>query len=252
MAGQPQRKAAKHDIIAEALRAKIYSRELPPGERIPSENDIAKEYGVSADTARKALAELAHEGLTEASQGKATVVRAFRPVHRRSIERLASGVWGRGKSIWDVDVPDRAPEVDRLDVREVDPPDLVAGVLGLDAGAKVWRRSRRYLIDGEPVMSAISYLPADLVAGTPITEPNPGEGGIYGRLAELGHGPVSFREELRSRMPTSDEVRDLHLSSGTPVILVARYAADAAGRVVEVNDMTLSAAKYILEYAFDS
>jgi len=101
-------------------------------------------------------------------------------------------------------------------------------------------------------MRANSYLPADLVAGSPITQPDPGSGGIYARLGDLGHKPVHFREELRVRMPTPEEARDLRLGPGTPVVLIARYAADDDGRVVEVNDMTLSAAKYILEYAFDS
>lgn len=252
MAGQAQRKPAKHDAIAEVLRAQIYSRELPPGARVPSENDIAKTHGVSADTARKVLAELANEGLTQASQGKATVVREFRPIRRRSIQRLSSEVWGQGVSIWDIDVPDRDLEVDDLTVVEVEPPDLVAAALDLDEGATVWRRSRRYLIDGEPAMRAISYLPAGLVAGSPITELNPGDGGIYARLADLGHKPEHFREELRTRMPTPDEVQDLRLGPGTPVILMARYAADTDGRVVEVNDMTLSGAKYILEYTFGS
>jgi len=252
VAGQAPRKPAKHDAIAEILRAQIYSRELPPGHRVPSENEIAADHGVLKDTARKVLAELANEGLTESAQGKATVVRGFRPIRRRSIQRLSAEVWEHGKSIWDVDVPDRQPEVDDLTVVEEEPSDLVASMLGLDEGATVWRRSRRYLVDGAPVMRANSYLPADLVAGSPITQPDPGSGGIYARLGDLGHKPVHFREELRVRMPTPEEARDLRLGPGTPVVLIARYAADDDGRVVEVNDMTLSAAKYILEYAFDS
>lgn len=246
------RKTAKHDKIADELRAKIHSGELAPGGRVPSENDLAAAYGVSDDTARKALARLANEGLTEPRQGAATTVRLFRPIRRSAVKRLSAEVWGRGRSIWDIDAPDRDRDVLDLTVQEVAPPTLVAASLDLPEGAQVLRRSRRYAIDGEPVMRSTSYLPVDLVGGTAIEQDDTGGGGIYRRLEDLGHKPVSFREELYVRMPRPDEVEDLNLGPGIPVILIARYAADESGRVVEINEMTLSAAKYILEYTFTS
>lgn len=252
MAGQPRRKPAKHDAIADDLRTKIYSREIGPGDRVPSENEIKDQYKVSADTARKALAELAHEGLTEVSQGSPTVVRGYRPIRRKANERLSAAVWAEGRSMWDIDAPDRERTVEDLTVTEVEAPELVAASLDLEEGDRVLRRSRRYCVDGERVMRAVSYLPADLVAGTPIAESNPGQGGIYARLVELGHKPVHFREEIRVRMPTRAEADDLQLGPGTPVAVIARYAADEDGRVVEVNEMTLNSAKYVLEYAFSS
>ncbi|MEK8141760.1 UTRA domain-containing protein [Streptomyces sp. M10(2022)] len=65
------------------------------------------------------------------------------------------------------------------------------------------RRSRRYLLDGKPVLKAVSYLPAEIADGTPIAEVDTGPGGIYARLAELGHAP-KFREEIRVRMPSKE------------------------------------------------
>lgn len=79
-----------------------------------------------------------------------------------------------------------------------------------------------------------------------------GPGGTYARLAELGHEPVHFREEIRSRMPSKDEAAELRVSAGTPVILVCRTAYAAEGHAVEVNEMTLDAASYVLEYDFDA
>ncbi|MFF2502161.1 GntR family transcriptional regulator [Streptomyces sp. NPDC058067] len=250
MADRPQRKPAKHVVIAGELREKIYSRDLAPGAPVPSEPEIAKRWGVSADTARKVLAELANEGLTEARQGVGTVVRDFRPVRRSAVKRLSEGVWGNGVSMWDVDEPDRARTVEDLSVTEIEPSPLVAAVLELDEGATVWRRSRRYCIAGEPVMRSVSHIPADLASGTPIAELDTGGGGTYKCLADIGHKPVDFREEVRVRMPRPSEVEDLGLGPGTPVVLLVRYAMDDEGRVVEVNEMTLNSAKYILDYAF--
>ncbi|RDS61464.1 hypothetical protein [Streptomyces sp. M7] len=39
---------------------------------------------------------------------------------------------------------------------------------------------------------------------------------------------------------------------GTPVILICRTAFTGEGRPVEVNEMTLDAASYVLEYDFDA
>ena len=56
------------------------------------------------------------------------------------------------------------------------------------------------------------------------------------------------REEIRSRMPSRDEVNRLSLGMGTPVIIIVRTAFADGGRPVEVNEMILDSAAYVLEY----
>lgn len=175
----------------------------------------------------------------------------FRPLVRRGIQRLAHAEWGTGRSVWEAELAGRDLVVDHLRVREAAASENAARVLGLD-GARVWIRSRRFVLDGKPVLLATSYLPVALVEGSAITEPDTGSGGIYARLAELGHGPVHFREEIRSRMPLPEETAKLGLPAGTPVMLICRTAFAEDGRVVEVNEMVLDAAAYVLEYDFDA
>lgn len=125
-------------------------------------------------------------------------------------------------------------------------------MLGLEAGERVCIRSRRFVLDDRPVLLATSYLPASLVAGSAITQRDTGPGGTYARLAELGHQPVHFREEVRSRMPLPEEASRLSLPAGTPVMLVCRTAFAEDARAVEVSEMVLDAAAYVLEYDFDA
>ncbi|MYX41347.1 UTRA domain-containing protein [Streptomyces sp. SID89] len=113
---------------------------------------------------------------------------------------------------------------------------------------RVLARRRRYLLDGRPVEFAASYLPLDIARGTQIAEPNPGPGGIYARLEELGHRLDHFEEEIRARMPSPDEVRTLRLASGVPVIHLIRTAFDTEGRAVEVCDTVMAADAYVLAY----
>ncbi|MDH6116361.1 GntR family transcriptional regulator [Kitasatospora sp. GAS204A] len=179
-------------------------------------------------------------------------VRDFRPLRRRSIQRLTEGQRGSGRSIWWADIENRTLVVDQVAVSEQAAPELIAGVLGLEPGEPTCVRHRRFVLDGKPVLLSTSYLPASLVTGTAITQPDTGPGGSYARLAEIGAKPVHFREEIRSRMPTQEESAQLELGAGTPVVLVCRTAYASGGRAVEVNEMVLDAASYVLEYDFDA
>ncbi|MFD8978839.1 GntR family transcriptional regulator [Streptomyces sp. NPDC059564] len=243
----------KYQRIAAALKDAIASGEYGPGDRLPGESDLMSQYGVARMTARQAFGVLQAEGLTEARKGAGVFVREFKVViRRRGIQRLAVEVWGAGGSIWGVDGKGRDPVVEFLGVDEGEAPGRIASALGLAANAPACIRRRRFTLDGKPVLLATSYLDAALVAGSPIAEPDSGPGGIYARLAELGHKPARFREEIRSRMPGPDEAERLALTAGTPVVLICRTALTADARVVEVNEMVLDASAYVLEYEFDA
>ncbi|MGI5337801.1 GntR family transcriptional regulator [Streptomyces sp. CA-181903] len=251
MADQGARRLPKYQRIAAALRQAIQDGEYGPGDRLPGENDLMAAYQVARMTARQALGVLQTEGIVEARKGAGVFVRSFRPIRRRGIPRLSSARWGSGRSIWSGDIEDRTLVVDRLEVAQRPAPGPVAEQLGVPEGEPVRVRSRRYVLDGKPVLFSVSYLPAELVAGTSVESEDTGPGGTYARLAELGHRPVRFREEIRSRMPSGEEAESLDLAPGTPVVLICRTAFTGEGRAVEVNEMTLDSASYVLEYEFE-
>ncbi|MFJ8696525.1 GntR family transcriptional regulator [Streptomyces roseolilacinus] len=242
----------KYQRIADELKQAIRSGTYGPGDRLPGENDLMAKYEVARMTARQALGVLQREGLAEARKGAGVFVRAFQPLRRRGIQRLSREQWGGGRSIWSADIGDRNLVVDQVRVTEEQVPNHVALVLDCDEADPVCVRRRRFVLDGKPVLLATSYLPAALVAGSSITQENTGPGGTYARLAELGYKPVHFREEIRSRMPSQEEATQLQLAAGTPVVLVCRTAFADEGRPVEVNEMVLDSAAYVLEYDFDA
>lgn len=242
----------KYREIADDLRRRIDGGEFPPGSKLPPERDLVQEYGKAQGTIRQALAALRDEGITESRVGSGVYVREWRPIVRNALKRVLADQWGKGKSIWDVDIDDRLLEAQELQIEQLPAPADVARALGLDEGAPVWRRNRRYAVDGVPVLRSTAHLPDDLARGTRITQVDTGPGGVFARLAEAGHAPAGFREELRCRMPSAWEVDDLRLAASTPVVEITRYASDAAGRVVEVNRMVLDASRYLLVYEFSS
>lgn len=246
--GQPK----KYQLIASDLRSAIESGVHGPGARLPGENQVMETYGVARGTARQALGQLVDWGLAEARKGSGVYVREFKPIVRDGIGRLSQSTWPSGRSIWSAESEGRQLAVDQVEVTEIAPPAHVRDLLGLDADATTILRSRRFVLDGKPVLVSRSWLPSSIAAGTPIAQPDTGPGGSYARLADLGRAPARFREDLRSRMPQEDEIERLEIAPGTPVVDVIRIAADASGTPVEVNEMTADAASYVFRYEFSA
>jgi GntR family transcriptional regulator len=179
-------------------------------------------------------------------------VRDFRPIVRVGIGRLGLSTWPSGESVWTTETEGRDLAVDQVEVFETEAPKHVRALLGLGQDARAVLRSRRYVLDGKPVLLSRSWLPAAIGAGTPIARPDTGPGGIYARLSDLGHAPVRFREDLRSRMPLPAEADRLQIPAGTPVVEICRVALDAAGTPVEMNEMTADSSAYVFRYEFSA
>ena len=60
--------------VADDIRGDIQSGSLPPGARLPAEQELADLYGVARVTIRRAIAELREEGLITVMRGRGTYV----------------------------------------------------------------------------------------------------------------------------------------------------------------------------------
>ena len=234
--------------IADQLRAAIQNGRLSEGDRLPSEAQLIDHYGVARMTIRNALQLLEAEGLTRAQHGQGVYVRRKPPVRRIASDRFARRHREEGKAAFlaESEQAGAKPDVDLIKVNEMPVTPEMSG--RLNHVGPVIVRSRRYSLDGIPVETATSYIPADIGRGTPIADPNPGPGGIYARLEELGHTLERFTEEVTARMPTEAEARLLAMTPGVPVFRLVRTAFDMEGRAVEVCDTIMSADAYVLNY----
>jgi GntR family transcriptional regulator len=246
----PSSDRAVYKQIADHLRAAIGRERLKSGDQLPSEAQLMAHYGVARMTARNALRLLQDEGLITAEHGRGVYVRARPPVRRLASDRFAQRHRKEGKAAFltEAEQTGAHPDVDMIKVTTGKPPAEIASHLGVPASAKTVIRSRRYLLDGRPVETAVSYIPADLAEGTAIAQPNPGPGGIYARLEESGHVLQRFTEEVSARMPTPDEARALALPPGVPVFRLIRTAYDTDDRPVEVCDTIMASDAYLLAY----
>jgi GntR family transcriptional regulator len=234
--------------IADHLRDAIEKGRLAENEQVPSETMMVEHYGVARMTVRHAIQVLQSEGLVLAEHGRGVFVRPRPPVRRLASDRFArrNRELGKAAFIAEAEQAGSRPEVDSIIIREERPTRDISARLGTTR--KVLARHRRYLLDGQPVETAVSYIPLDIATGA-ITEANTGPGGIYARLEETGHTLDHFDEDVRARMPLPDETRALRLAQGVPVFHLVRTAYDTEGRAVEVCDTIMAADAYVLAYS---
>ncbi|WP_077101516.1 GntR family transcriptional regulator [Mycobacterium terramassiliense] len=238
--------------IAGMLREAIIHNQLPPGERLPSEAELIEHFGVARMTVRQAMHELRSEGLVISQHGRGVFVRPTAPIHRLASDRFARKHRAEGKAAFTVEAEKSgySPQVDSIVVNRQKPNSFVAERLRVSPNDDVVVRSRRYLANGRPVETAVSFIPAAFAEGTKIEQVDTGPGGIYARLEENGHVLGRFTEEVAARMPTPEERRELELEPGVPVLTVLRTAYDANDVAVEVCDTVKVSSAYLLEYEF--
>ena len=131
--------------VAARLRARIARGVYPPGERLPSLAELMQEFEVSAITVRRAVSELAYEGLVRGHQGLGVFVKEKPKIHR-----VLAG--DPSRSIGDeIARAGFTPELRHLGFSRVPADEIVAGRLGIARGAAVYLHQKLTLADDEPV-----------------------------------------------------------------------------------------------------
>jgi GntR family transcriptional regulator len=217
---------AKYQQIADRLRDQMDTGTLQPGERLPSEPDLVKQFDASRNTVRLALALLTNQGLVVTRQGLGTFVTEPARPFTALLSRVAKQppVQGTSTVLPEVSRGDSESETLRLFVERAPASLSVAEKLEIAAGDLVVVRRRRGSIGEVPWMMMASYFPLDIAAGTPLELAGEIDGGSIKLLADLGYTQAGFVDEIGARMPNTREYTFFGLSTGTPVVVVNRTA----------------------------
>jgi GntR family transcriptional regulator len=192
------------------LANRILSGELPPGSRLPDELDISQRLGVSRGVVRQALTELSYEGLINRQRGRGTFVST-----PKTAEGLISGLRGLAD-----DALLRGQEVKSrvLVLREVTATEPVARSLNLGPAEPVVELERVRMLDGEPHVLVVTYLPAILVPGLARRDLN-GTVSLYRILREEYELPiVSAVRRVEATVAGVREARLLAIDRGSPLL----------------------------------
>ena len=226
-------------VIADDLRHQIDTGALGPGARLPSERELASQYGTARNTAREAIRILSEEGLVTAEQGRGSFVRPSQPLIRLGNDRYSPKYRDSGLSPFLLECAKQG-KTGRLEVLSIDrmqPPSEVADRLGISARARsVLRRENVFYADDDPVHRVTTWIPWAIAKDTGLLQDEvPHPYGIHGVLEDQGHTMTRMLAEVSARMPRPQEASHLRLRPGVPVIDVLHTSIDQAGQPYELT-----------------
>lgn len=244
--------------LAGILREAIERSDYAEGSTLPKQDELAERYGVNVKTVRNAVATLEAEGLVTPVRRRGTVVRTRPPMRRLGTDRYAKRKWKFSNLVAfaaDREASNRTWQLSDQSntVRMTEADDEVSEALGLDRNASVYER-KRVVRDGKtPTHMLTSYYKPEHVQGTPLVDPTPGPAGRGGGFAVLtlqGLEPDQITETFYARMPTPDELGELELPAGEPVMILNRRTYTTSGEIVEFARGVHSASRFCWSYTF--
>jgi GntR family transcriptional regulator len=197
--------------LAEILMAGIRSGDYPPGARIPSEPQLAKDYGIGRPTVRQAIDVLVRKRLLRRRRGSGTYVR--RPEQEIDLFSLAgtsSAFHKKGIAV-EVQLLERTKRVNVGDDEE-----------NPFAGGKAFYLSRLNRVDGAPVLLEVIYLHPVRFKGIEMIDLT---GQSLSQVVESTFymRPVGGRQTFRIGYLDAKKAAVMEVKANTPVLVVHRF-----------------------------
>jgi GntR family transcriptional regulator len=196
--------------------------ELPPGSPIPSERDLAENFGVARMTVRLQLDRLAQRGLVYRHRGRGTFVAERRFAHTEHLTSFTEDMHVRGLE----------PGSRLMGIEEIRAGVDLAARLEISAASRVIRIRRVRTADAEPMAAEQTHLPARRFPG--ILHADLEHGSLY-ELFESRYGVRVAEATQRVTVLdlSADDADLLETEPGRPAFRIERTTRDANGDVLE-------------------
>jgi GntR family transcriptional regulator len=212
-----------HHQVFRDLKAALDAREWAPGDRMPTERELAERYGCSLITVRHALGELVREGRIERTRGRGTYVLQPR------IDRDIGGTMSFAEEM-------RRRGLDpatRVVTARLEPAgEAIAELLGLHRDDPVVYLERIRLGSGEPLLLEQARLPAARFPGLLAFDFE--RRSLYDILADRYSTPiVRARESVEPVQLRRREAQLLNVPTRSLALQIDGIAHAAGGEAVE-------------------
>jgi GntR family transcriptional regulator len=223
--------------IAERLRASMESGEFAVGDKLPSEADLNREFGVSRTTARAALDQLEHEGLIVRRSGKGSIVvpkRVDQPL--KTLAGFGEDMRARGL------IPSYRTRSIRMSPADAE----VAAALKIGRRERVLTIERVLCANEQPIaVSRVWLAPPALGKRARPTKKELNSGSLYAWVQRcLGLRFVGGEEFIEAAVADTTTSERLGIAVGEPTLVARRSMRDETGLVVEYSVMRYRADRY--------
>lgn len=224
--------------VRRGLESRLAAGEWRPGDRIPGEPELCKEYGVSRPVIRQALQELAMEGAIVRRKGLGTFVAEPKVVSRSLVHSLVG-------FYQDMERMGLATETRVLEQILLPAGDKVGARLKTDALTPVVKITRVRSVGGHPVVLVSSYLPYALCQS--LIHADLRHQSLYAFLEqEVGLRIAAGRREIEAVLASEEEGRLLEVERGAPLLRLESVSYLEDGRPMEYfNGVFLS--RFVVE-----
>jgi GntR family transcriptional regulator len=224
--------------LREAIVGEIHRLGLAPGDRLPTELELERRYGVSRSTIRQALNELAADGVVRRIQGKGTFVEAPKIQHVPVLTSFSELLKSQGYT----------PSHRLLASSIQAAPAEVAEGLGIEEGATCRFLRRVFLADGDPVGVADTWLPLALLGdhGELFENGEIEEGSLYEILQREPLGLVLHRavETINPGLAEEADAELLRHAPGSPLLVIKRITFTPEDRPIEWTRLLFAGDRY--------
>lgn len=209
--------------IAETLRVEIVSGHYGPGDKLPTEAQMSVRFGVNRHTIRRALSDMASEGIVHARRGAGVFV-AVRPteypIGRRV--RFHQNVAASGRTA--------SRRVNLLETRNADMAEAEA--LCLPEGAPIHVVEGVSLADGAPIAMFRSVFPASRLDG--FLEKMRESNSVTMALMACGvRDYTRAQTRITAKLVKPVQALNLHLAEGAPILRSVAINVDDQGYPIE-------------------
>ncbi len=206
------------------LKNRILNGSIPNGEQMPTEEELARGFGVSRITAKRALDDLSAAELVERRRGKGTFV-----TYTATFETVHAPLMGELEMLSNLA---RRTHIKVLDVGKQLPPGDVAVEMGLDRGELAWRATRiRCTEDDVPYGHLISWT-VGIQRGYTKREL---ERRVRLDILKENGIEIAKIEQIVSAVPARDFFAEaLNMDVGEPTLLMVRRIFDTENRLVDI------------------
>ena len=218
------RRSLRHSL-AQELRTRILAGEWRPGDRMPSEPELARRRTVSRSSMRAAITMLEEDGVVSRKHGSGTYV-----THRPALPHDLGRNFGVSSLIRSTGM---TPGTEEESSGTEPAPAAVAAALGVPEGEPVSALRRVRTANGRRVVDVADWCRVEHIA--PEDLPGISEGSIYAALADRGLAVDHGVADLTPRNADGELARRLDVPRGTLLLTFDQIDRSADGVAVLVS-----------------